>query len=178
MSKFESVDTKQQYDAIMEQLRELRNKEYDCLRSWTDELKFYIDDVPTSYFLLNGNTYIMKTDFTAGVVKSGAPIHWARIEGLIIHDGEDTICDSFSNCVNIRIGDTLERICLSDYSDAFYRVCFRVFADTEENFNYQYENYPFRFMSYIYEQFNSKFSKKADEFCKRLQKKLDDEDNN
>lgn len=177
MHKFESIEHKQQYDDIMKQLSELYNKEYDCLKLWIDQLNTFVNDNPTQYFVLNGNIHIMKLDFSASVInkKNDKSIYWARFDGIVLYDNEDAIDDSFKHHITIKPGDTLERCSVHDYTKTFSNICNRVFANTDKNFEYQYQHYPFNFIRHVLEDKPEYFPQEAIQFCERLEIELDKE---
>ena len=180
MRKFESNEYKEKRNAILNQMSELNNDLYECIRDWEQNLKDFIAEFPTNYYRINGCIYIQKKKFESSVVKHGhgktvkTPISWARFEGIVVYTGKDTIVESFGKYFTLKLGDTVEVIDSNGFNEVFCSVCNKVFADTEENIKWQYENFPFGFYK-ILEEYPDIFPKFAHKFHKKLEITLDED---
>lgn len=180
MIKFESSEYKDKRNAILKQISSLNEDYYECMHEWEQRLKSFIDEFPTEYYKINDKIYVQKKEFSSGVVKQGGehtvklPISWVRFEGIVVYNGKGTINESFATSISIKPGDTVEPIDENTFIEVFDPVCNRVFADTEENFRLQYDNFPFSFYR-ILEDYPDRFPKTAYNFNKKLEIMLDEE---
>lgn len=178
MNKFESNEYRRKRNAILSQISSLNEDYYECMHEWEHDLKTFIDEFPTQYYKINDKIYVQKKKFSSGVVKQGGehtvklPISWARFEGIVVYKDKETIADSFGTCVSIKPGDTVEPIDGNNFIEVFDPVCSRVFADTKENFELQYENFPFGFYRTL-EDYPDTFPKTAHKFVEKLECELD-----
>ena len=178
MIKFESSEYKDNLNAILNQISSLNKVYYECMHEWEQRLKSFIDEFPTEYYKINDKIYVQKKEFSSGVVKQGGehtvklPISWARFEGIVVYNGKGTINESFATSIRIKPGDTVEPIDENTFIEVFGPVCNRVFADTEENFRLQYDNFPFGFYRTL-EDYAEIFPETAHKFNAKLEMMFD-----
>ena len=164
---------------LEEQRFRISEEELLFLKDWHNYLNNFFGD--NGGYVVYGDKYIKYNNIISGIVPMNGisntnnyPLNWYRLNGIVVNINAKNINDCFSQCCEIKIDETPIRICTKkEFEDNLKIVCKKLFFDSEENVEFQYQNYTSNFYRYILLKNKDLFPDYVFNFVNKLEKLLD-----
>lgn len=182
-----NVFTSEAYLNIMKKLNEQRRlisqEEMIMIQDWHKALMSYFNNIKTGFVCVNDFLYVKVDNINSGIYDVrhiddvvNSPVHWFNLQGLVLNRHGSTINSCFKMSIKLTINGNIRECDETEFRQIVNEICEKVFDNTEENFNKQFNNYTSFFFENLLFKYKDYFDDKVIEFVKKLENKFDELD--
>lgn len=132
----------QKIEDLQNKRNSLLKEECEMLKEWFSKLDYFFNDEIGNCFLIDDNIYVILNKIDKGIYQTHKEnVYYYTLCGFIMDLSKDTIDSVFKPRYNLLKCDTIEKCDFEKFKHMFDDKCMHVFAQTNENNEYQFQHY-------------------------------------